>query len=84
MGNFAFSFGITSVISILLGFWAGTWLDKKLETSPWLMLAGIFAGIFLTFQALFSEMKVYNKLEEMETKAAKEETQENEETGNKE
>jgi len=31
--------------SILLGWWLGRFLDRKLNTEPWLMLAGLIAGI---------------------------------------
>lgn len=65
MANFAYSFGITSVIALLLGFWGGSWLDKKFATSPIFMLLGLLLGMVVTFQALFSELRVYNQLEEL-------------------
>jgi ATP synthase protein I len=29
---------------ILLGLFAGQWLDKRLGTAPWLLILGVFAG----------------------------------------
>jgi len=37
--------GTELVVSVLAGFFLGQWLDKKLNASPWLMLAGTFTGI---------------------------------------
>ena len=36
--------GVQLAVSVLLGFTAGYWLDKKLRTAPWLAIAG--AGLF--------------------------------------
>jgi F0F1-type ATP synthase assembly protein I len=36
--------GIQLAVSTLLGFGAGFWLDKKMNTGPWLALLG--AGLF--------------------------------------
>lgn len=66
MSNFAFSFGVTSVFALLLGFWAGRWLDSKLGSSPIFMLIGLLFGMAVTFQTLFSELKVLRKFEELE------------------
>lgn len=41
---------------ILLGLFAGQWLDKKLGTAPWLLILGVFigaaAGIFNMYRTL--------------------------------
>lgn len=39
------SIGIQFVISVLLGYWGGTWLDGKFGTDPWFMCIGMFAGM---------------------------------------
>lgn len=62
--NFAFSFGTTSVVSMLLGFFGGQWLDKKFGTTPIFILVGVFLGIGLTFKSLVTELKILNKIEE--------------------
>jgi ATP synthase protein I len=41
---------------ILLGLFAGKWLDKRLGTAPWLLILGVFigaaAGIFSMYRTL--------------------------------
>lgn len=37
--------GIQFVVSVLLGYWAGGWLDEKLDKAPWFAMAGIFLGM---------------------------------------
>ncbi|MCL4514558.1 MAG: AtpZ/AtpI family protein [Firmicutes bacterium] len=59
--NFAFSFGFTLVISLLLGYFGGSFLDRKLHTSPFLMIAGILAAIILSFKTLLAEVAVLDK-----------------------
>lgn len=39
--------GTELVVSVLLGFFVGRWLDGKFATAPWLMLAGALIGISL-------------------------------------
>ncbi|MFH1723815.1 MAG: AtpZ/AtpI family protein [Elusimicrobiota bacterium] len=41
----ALSAGTELVVSVLGGFFAGYYADKKLGTHPWLMLVGAFLGI---------------------------------------
>ncbi|HCC47898.1 MAG TPA: hypothetical protein DEQ38_07270 [Elusimicrobia bacterium] len=51
--------GLQLAGAVLLGFWAGWWLDKKLDTAPWLMLGGAAAGIgggfYLVARELFKD-----------------------------
>ncbi|MBI4667807.1 MAG: AtpZ/AtpI family protein [Elusimicrobia bacterium] len=42
--NFIFS-GTQLAVSVLLGVFAGLWLDRRLETKPWLTLVCSFLGI---------------------------------------
>ncbi len=37
--------GMEIAVSVLAGFFLGLWLDKKLGTTPWLMIAGALSGI---------------------------------------
>lgn len=39
--------GFFVVVCILLGAGGGLWLDGRFGTSPWLMVTGLFAGLFL-------------------------------------
>jgi F0F1-type ATP synthase assembly protein I len=53
--------GLQFVVAILLCLYVGMWLDKKLNTGPWLMLAGAVigasAGFYSMFRVLMSEDK---------------------------
>jgi len=53
--------GLELAVSVLLGFWAGYWLDGKTGTSPWLMLGGaaggMAAGFYLVIKELFPKSK---------------------------
>ena len=52
----ASSVGLVLVISTVIGYAFGNWLDKKLGTAPWLMLVftliGIAAGFFEMFRII--------------------------------
>lgn len=45
----ASSVGLVFVISIVLGWAFGSWLDKKLHTDPWMMLIFTLLGIAAGF-----------------------------------
>jgi len=45
--------GIEVVLSVLVGFIGGYWLDGKLGTSPWLTLIGLAYGIAAAARALY-------------------------------
>lgn len=45
--------GLTFVVAIVLGLALGWWLDKKLGSAPWLLLAGLLFGIAAGFHNLF-------------------------------
>jgi len=45
--------GTTLVACIVTGYFLGSVLDKKLGTSPWLVVAGVFLGTAAGFVALF-------------------------------
>jgi|GEM_PF-1052965 Uncharacterized protein conserved in bacteria len=46
--------GLTFVVAIVLGLAAGWWLDKKLGSAPWLLLAGLLLGVAAGFKNLFT------------------------------
>jgi len=48
--------GLTWVMSILLFFFVGFWLDGKLGTSPWLTLGGAFFGGAAGFYNLYAHV----------------------------
>lgn len=45
--------GMELVLSIVFGFVGGRWLDGKLETEPYLAIAGFFFGCVAGFRALW-------------------------------
>ena len=45
--------GIGFVISILLFLYIGKWLDAKLGTAPWLLIAGVFVGAGTGFYSFY-------------------------------
>ena len=38
---------------VLIGIFAGLWLDRRFGTSPWLLFAGAAIGTAASFKALF-------------------------------
>jgi ATP synthase protein I len=49
--------GLELVLSILFGFWAGSWLDKRLGTHGWLTLIGFGFGVAAGFRSLYEAAK---------------------------
>lgn len=51
--------GLELAASVLLGFWAGYELDRRLGSAPWLMLlgaaSGMAAGFYLVARELFRD-----------------------------
>ena len=54
-GQFA-GHGLTFVIAILGGLYLGQWLDRKLGTAPWLLIAGVFIGAGASFYSMYSKL----------------------------
>ncbi len=52
----AFSFAFTLAAGMYLGFLVGQFLDRRLGTTPWLMLAGTFLGVAAAFRGLIREL----------------------------
>ncbi|HEX2187636.1 MAG TPA: AtpZ/AtpI family protein [Longimicrobiaceae bacterium] len=48
--------GLQFAASILLFFFAGRWLDARLGTAPWLLLAGVFVGAGAGFYSLYRRL----------------------------
>lgn len=63
--NLAISFGLTMLVTVSLGYLGGNWLDKKLNTSPFLMILGILLGIGISFYSLWQEIMFYERTERM-------------------
>jgi ATP synthase protein I len=45
--------GVQFVVSILLFLYLGKWLDGKLGTAPWLLMAGVFVGAAAGFYSFY-------------------------------
>jgi len=59
--NLAFSFGVTMAAALLLGFYGGRWLDRRLGTEPIFMLVGLLLGVGLAFKSLLDELDALSK-----------------------
>lgn len=53
--------GVQFVISILLFLYIGKWLDGKLGTAPWLLMAGVFVGAGAGFYAFYRRIMAANR-----------------------
>lgn len=48
--------GLELAVAVLAGFWGGYWLDNRLGSAPWLMLAGAAAGLGGGFYLVVREL----------------------------
>jgi F0F1-type ATP synthase assembly protein I len=48
--------GIEFVVAMLLGLFGGRWLDGKLGTAPWLMIAGVFLSAGASMVAMYRKV----------------------------
>jgi F0F1-type ATP synthase assembly protein I len=44
-------------VSPILGWWIGSWLDKKFDTAPYLMYIGLLFGFVAGFRELYRLIK---------------------------
>lgn len=54
------SFGFTTAGAVAGGYFLGSYLDKKLNSSPWFMLSLIILGITASFIEFFKLIKKLN------------------------
>ena len=59
----ASALGLTFVAATLLGLSLGWWLDRKLDTAPWLLLLGLAVGLAAGFKNLFDFSNRLTRLE---------------------
>jgi F0F1-type ATP synthase assembly protein I len=57
MGEMA-GVGLQFAASILLFLFAGSWLDGRLGTGPWLMVAGVFVGGAAGFYSMYRRLVI--------------------------
>jgi F0F1-type ATP synthase assembly protein I len=55
----ASQFGITLAVSVVLGYFAGHWLDERLNTSPIFTLTGVLLGLVA---AILNTVRLYRAL----------------------
>jgi F0F1-type ATP synthase assembly protein I len=53
--------GFEIAIAIAVGYFGGTFLDKKLGTKPWLMIFGLVAGVGAAIKALVRLTRDYKR-----------------------
>jgi ATP synthase protein I len=61
--------GLEIVLSVMVGFFGGRWIDERLGTSPWLSLLGFVAGCGAAGKAIhrtWREMQAVTAREERE------------------
>ncbi|AVX29959.1 ATP synthase protein I [Carboxydocella thermautotrophica] len=58
------SLGGTIAGGVLVGFWLGRFLDKKLHTEPWLTVVMLLVGIAAGFKAAYDTMTTVRKGDE--------------------
>jgi F0F1-type ATP synthase assembly protein I len=64
--------GLQFVVAILVCLYAGMWLDGKLHTAPWLMLAGALVGASAGFYSMFRVLMSVDRRIDEEQKDQKE------------
>jgi F0F1-type ATP synthase assembly protein I len=50
--------GLQFALSIVLFLFVGRWLDEKLGTAPWLLLAGVMIGAAAGFYSLYRQLVI--------------------------
>jgi ATP synthase protein I len=53
--------GIEIAVAVLIGYLGGTFLDRKLGTTPWISYAGLLAGIGAAIKALVRVIRSYRR-----------------------
>ena len=67
-GEFA-GLGLQFVIALLGGLYGGQWLDRRLGTTPWLSIIGMFLGASLAFYSMYSKLMAAQAREDAARKA---------------
>ncbi len=53
--------GIFFGVAIAIGVFAGSWLDRRFHTAPWLTLVGLLLGIAAGFRELYRIVREYQR-----------------------
>ena len=73
MGSFA-GVGLQFAVAIVAFLFLGQWADKKLGTSPVLLLAGVFIGGGAAFYSMYRRLTTAQKADDERRKRSKEST----------
>jgi F0F1-type ATP synthase assembly protein I len=71
IGSFA-GVGLQFAVSIVLFLFLGQWLDRKLGTSPVLLLAGVFLGGGAAFYSMYRRLAAAQKADDERRKRERE------------
>jgi F0F1-type ATP synthase assembly protein I len=67
-GEFA-GLGLQFVIALLAGLYGGQWLDRRIGTTPWLSIIGMFLGAGLAFYSMYHKLMAAQAREDAARKA---------------
>ena len=56
-GTQLIALGFEMVLPVVVGLFAGYFLDRKLNSQPWLMMLGLVAGFLYGLKTLFALLK---------------------------
>ena len=62
------SVGLELVLSVLIGFFGGRWIDEKVDAGGWVTVVGVVFGTYAGFRALYKTAKSMERRAEKETK----------------
>ncbi len=60
------SIGIELVLFVILGVLLGNWIDKRINTSPFLLILGAVCGAFIGFYNFYKMIKSLSEDEQKE------------------
>ena len=63
--------GLQFVVAILVFLFVGQWLDRKLGTAPWLLIAGVFLGAGGSFYSIYRKLTAAQEREDAARRAAR-------------
>jgi len=63
--------GLQFAASILLFLFLGMWLDKRLGTAPWLLIAGVFVGGSAGFWSMYRRLVIAPREKKKEEEAGR-------------
>ena len=64
--------GLQFAVSILLFLYLGQWIDGRLGTEPWFMIAGVFTGAGASFYSMYRKLMAIQERDEREGRARRE------------